>query len=114
MSNPSFNRPPLNRAGCYPQPSQVPQAIDDPCKFLNSLRAAYYALLSGKQSAQIRDGERWQSFHRGDAKMLRAEITKLSIMCDPNMKSRAVRAGPYATQNAAPGFGFPFGYGWPF
>jgi hypothetical protein len=55
--------------------------INDPCAILPQLRAAYFDLLSGAQTAQIRDGERWRTFHKGDAKMLRDEIRRLEYMC---------------------------------
>lgn len=56
-------------------------AINDPCAVLAELRAAYYALLSGAQTAKVRDGDRWREFHRGNATSLRNEIAKLEYMC---------------------------------
>ncbi|MCW2284905.1 hypothetical protein M2323_002741 [Rhodoblastus acidophilus] len=109
----AFNRPPLRSSG-LPAPSAPPQAIDNPCAYLPQLRAALYALLSGAQSQQIRDGDRWRSTQNGNAKELRAEIRKLEIMCDPRLQRRAVRAGPYVPADAVPGYGYPFGFAWPY
>ena len=70
--------------------------------------------MAGAQHQQVRDGDRWLSFHNGNVKELRAEVRKLEIMCDPRLQRRAVRAGPYVPADAAPGFGYPFGFGWPY
>ena len=73
----------------------MPIALNDPCSMLNELRVAYYSLLVGRQSAQVRDGDRWQTFHRGDAKTLKAEIDRLEVQCDPRLsRARAIRVGP--------------------
>lgn len=59
-----------------------PQAgVCDPCALLPQLRAAYYALLAGEQTARVRDGDRWQDFHRGEAQLLRDEIRRLEYLC---------------------------------
>lgn len=108
MSTP-FNRPPLR--GQFPT-GQQPAIEEHPCAILPQLRAAYYSLLAGKQTQQVRDGERWQTWHAGNAKELKAEIRRLELMCESPRK-RAVRAGPYVPSNA-PGWGFPFGTGWPY
>jgi len=110
MSN--FSRPPLSKS-CFPASSQPPQAIDNPCAYLPQLRAALYSLMTGNQAQQIRDADRWRSTHNGNVKELRAEIRRLEIMRNPGMSKRALRAGPYVPPASAPGYGFPFGQGWP-
>jgi hypothetical protein len=114
MSN--FNRPPMKQAG-FPAQQQPPQAIDNPCAYLPQMRAALYSLMTGNQTQQIRDNDRWRTTHNGNVKELKMEIRKLEIMCDPNMRRRAMRAGPYVPAGSVPpygpGFGFPFGTGWP-
>ncbi len=113
MSAP-FNRRPL-QGQCFSAGQQPPQAIDarQQCAILPALRAAYYSLLAGKQTAEVRNGDMWQTFQRGNAKELKAEIRRLEILCE-NPRKRAVRAGPYVPSDALPGWGFPFGAGWPF
>lgn len=93
------NRPPLNQSA-YPQPSGPPTQLShcDECAALPSLRAAYYQLIAGAQSAQVRDGERWQTFAKGDAKELRLAIQRLEIRCEHNPRfgpGRAIRAGGF-------------------
>ena len=85
--------------------------VDDPCAVLPELRAAYYSLLTGGQTAQTRDSDRWLTKHRGDPRVLREEIARLEIQCDPILsRARAVRVGPYVPANRMPsGFLPPFG-----
>jgi hypothetical protein len=110
----TFNRPPLP-GNCAPPPSAPPQAIDNPCIYLPQLRAALYQLMTGNQTQQTRDQDRWKTTHPGNVKELRAEIRKLEILCDPRMSRRAVRAGPYVPPGSInPGYGYPFGFGWPY
>jgi len=108
-----FSRPPINHQNfpSQPGPPQSIATLQDECAALPSLRAAYYALLAGQQSAQVRDGDRWQSFARGDAKELRALVQRIETQCDPRYRrGRAIRYGGYN----APRFGdvgYPWGYG---
>lgn len=87
-------RPPLPQNG-LPAPQGVPTAIDwnDQCAVLPMLRAAYYSLLAGNQTAKIRDGDREQHFAKGDAKFLQMEIRRLEILCGSDPTRRAIRAG---------------------
>jgi hypothetical protein len=98
MTNPPFNRAPLNQ-GCHPAANAPPSSVDDPCAMLPKLRAAYYALLAGAQSQEVRHGEHWQRWHRGDAKLLKQEIDRLSAICPQSQGGSggrfAVRAGGY-------------------
>ncbi|MGJ0396295.1 MAG: hypothetical protein ACR65U_08730 [Methylocystis sp.] len=97
-TNPPFNRAPLNQ-GCHSPANSPPSSVDDPCLYLKQLRAAYYALLSGAQTQEVRHGDFWQSFHKGDAKMLKQEIDRLSAICPQSQGGLggryAVRAGGY-------------------
>ncbi len=103
-----FNRQPLQQ-GCFPQQSGPPTSIGagNECAVLPQLKAAYYALLAGNQTAQVRDGERWQTYAKGDAKFLQQEIRRLEMICESNSRGgRAIRAGGLRK----PGYG-PYGYG---
>ncbi|MGJ0534280.1 hypothetical protein [Methylocystis sp.] len=68
---------------------------------LPRLRAAYYALLAGAQSQEVRHGEHWQRWHRGEAKMLKQEIDRLSAICP---QSQGGAGGRYATTMGGRGF----------
>lgn len=113
MSN--FNRPPM-RGNCYPASQQPPQEIGNQgqCAALPALRAALYSAMCGGQNKVIRDQDRWVEKHAPNVKELKQEVRRLEIMCTPNQRHRAVRAGPYVPPGSVgPGFGFPFGQGWP-
>jgi hypothetical protein len=101
-TNPPFNRAPLNQ-GCHSPPSSPPSEVHDPCAMLPKLTAAYYALLSVAQSQEVRHGEHWQRWHRGDAKLLKQEIDRLSAICPQSQGGSggrfAVRAGGYYPRN---------------
>ena len=118
-----LNRPPVDM-GCYGAPSAPPQTVTDPCSLLPQLYAAQAALLSGQQTVQVRDGERWISYAPGNAKQLTELIARLQMQCPqsasnpmgaPDPRHRAVRAGPYSNRAyGAPGYGrgsWPWG-GW--
>lgn len=97
-TNPPFNRAPLNQ-DCHPAANVPPSEVHDPCALLPKLRAAYLSLISGNQSAQIRHGDMWQYFARGDAKLLKQEIDRLSAICPQSQGGSggrfAMRAGGY-------------------
>ncbi len=98
-------RAPLNQSA-YPTPSGPPQAIFDECAVRPQLRAAYYQLLAGAQSAQVRDGDRWQTFQRGDNVELRKAIQRIEMTCDPRYRhGRAIRAGGYRRPMWGGGYG---------
>lgn len=105
----TFNRKPVTPAGCFPADSQPPSAVADPCSILPELRAALYALLAGRQTAEVRNGNAWQRFHPGDVAFLKNEIVRLEKLCprsatNPHGGTRgAVRVGPYS----AGGIGHP-------
>lgn len=109
---PPFRRPYMNQGACPPQPASMPSAIPDgmECSVLPALRAAYYQLLAGAQTAEVRFGDYWQSFAKGDARLLQQEVRRLEILCGPLAgRGRAVRVGgnrphPWPSGN--------HGYGW--
>ena len=68
--------------------------VYDQCAALPMLRARLYALVGGQTTSQVRDGDRWQSFHPGNPDKLRHEITRLELLCESALQPRAVRAGP--------------------
>jgi hypothetical protein len=79
---------------CTPNGS-IP-VVDNPCAMLPALRAAYFQLAAGQARAQVRNGEMWMTWQRGDAKTLEREIKRLELMCGPNrFRPRAVRVGKY-------------------
>jgi hypothetical protein len=100
-----FSRPPLNNSA--PAPSGAPTAIGagDQCSVLPSLRAAYYQMLAGAQTSQVRDSERWQSWSRGDAKTLQIEIRRLEQICESSSRPYAIRAGGIRRPFGRNGFG---------
>jgi len=102
-------RPPINQ-GCYEQQAGPPLSIAEgqECSVLPSLRAAYYALLAGNQTAQVRDGDRWQTFARGDATIMQQEIRRLERLCT-GRRPYAIRAGGYSPRGGYPG-GYYGGY----
>lgn len=100
MTNPPFIRAPLNQ-GCHSPPSLPPSEVHDPCAMLPKLRAAYYALLAGAQSQEVRHGDMWQRWHKGEAKLLKQEIDRLSTICPP---SQGGAGGRYATTMGGRGF----------
>ncbi len=69
-----------------------PQAVTDPCSLLPQLRAAYYQLLAGGATAEVRDGDRWMRYQRGDTKTLKAEIARLEMQCVNGRTSHRPRA----------------------
>ncbi len=103
-----MTRAPLNQ-GSYQQPSGPPTAIQEgqECSVLPQLRAAYYQLLAGGQTASIRDGDREQRFSRGDAKFMQQEIRRLGRMCEGHHRPFAIRAGGLNRR----GWGCGGGYG---
>ncbi len=107
-------RPPLNQ-GAFPAPQRAPSAVqeNEQCAALPALRAAYYSLMAGGQTQQVRDGDRWQSFHPGNVRELKTEIRRLEIMCDPVQSRRAVQAGRHPSAPYG-GFGYRFGCRWPY
>lgn len=64
-----------------PNNSRPITEVTDPCRLLPQLRAAYYALIAGQQTVEIRDGDRWRRFGKGDAKLLQEEIARLERRC---------------------------------
>ena len=68
-------------------------AVDNPCALLPQLRAALYQLMSGQQRAQVRYGDQWLTWQRGNAAELRDEVRRLEFMC--SNRPRAVRVGNY-------------------
>ncbi|MGJ0426764.1 hypothetical protein [Methylocystis sp.] len=104
-TNPPFNRAPLNQ-GCHSPSSSLPSEVHDPCAMLPKLRAAYYALLAGAQSQEVRHGDMWQRWHKGEAKLLKQELDRLTAMCP---QSQGGSGGRYATtfgarRNHHPGY----------
>ncbi|MBG0797104.1 hypothetical protein IYX23_05310 [Methylocystis sp. L43] len=102
-TNPPFNRAPLNQ-GCHSPPNAPPSEVHDPCAMLPKLRAAYYALLAGAQSQEVRHGDMWQRWHKGEAKLLKQEIDRLSAICP---RSFGGAGGRYATTMGGRGFNHP-------
>jgi hypothetical protein len=79
----------------------VAPVVDNPCEMLGALRAALLALLAGQARFEIRNGDQWLSFQRGDAKALQHEVRRLEQICDPTARhGRALRIGPYVPVNA--------------
>jgi hypothetical protein len=68
---------------------------------LPKLRAAYFALLSGAQTQELRHNNMWLRLHRGDAKILKQEIDRLSAICP---QSQGGSGGRYATTMGGRGF----------
>lgn len=63
---------------------------------LPQLRAAYYALLAGQATAQIRFNDQWKTYHRPDTRTLALEIRRLEALCGADaLAPRAVRVGNY-------------------
>jgi hypothetical protein len=63
---------------------------------LAQLRAAYWALLSGQATAQVRFNDQWKTYHRADAKALEREVRRLEQICGADaFAPRAVRVGNY-------------------
>lgn len=82
------------------RPSGVAPAIDDPCAMLPQLRAVLYQLMAGQARAEVRDGDRWMTWHQGNVKELRAEVRRLEMLCGASSNaSRAIRVGRYAVPN---------------
>ena len=82
-------------------PNGVTPVVENPCEMLSALRAALYALLAGQARYEIRNGDSWLSFQRGDAQALQREVRRLELLCDPNAnRGRAIRVGPYIPVNA--------------
>ena len=78
-----------------PNRGTVP-VVDSPCAMLSALRAAYYQLLAGQARAQVRNGDKWLTWHRSDVKTLQHEIRRLETICEAGVNvGRAVRVGPY-------------------
>jgi hypothetical protein len=75
-------------------PAGVVPVVDDPCAMLGALRAALYALMAGQARFEIRNGDQWLSFQRGDAQRLQHEVRRLEMICTQGPKGRAVRVGP--------------------
>jgi hypothetical protein len=105
-----FSREPLRQSPPTPAgpPTSIPAGGE--CSILPSLRAAYFSLLAGNQTAQTRDGERWQTWQRGDAKTLQIEIRRLEQICEESSRhGRSIRAGgirkPWYGLN---GYGYPY------
>jgi hypothetical protein len=69
-------------------------AVDDPCAMLSQLRAALFQLLSGQARAEVRNGDQWSVWHRGDAKTLQKEVRRLELICEGG-GPRAARVGNY-------------------
>ncbi len=108
-----------NIGPCSPTPATPGGngSIDNPCAMLPQLRAAYYALIGGQQTAEIRDNNRILRFHAGNRAELKAEIRKLEALCPAGpgnpLKPQlgAVRAGPFTDQPGVhPGFSNPRRY----
>ncbi|MEY9184551.1 hypothetical protein ABIA41_005986 [Bradyrhizobium sp. USDA 313] len=75
--------------------------VDNPCAMLSALRAAYYQLLAGQATAQVRNGDMWTTWHRSDSKTLQHEIRRLEAICEGGLSAgRAVRVGPYVPMGA--------------
>lgn len=95
---------------CGPPPTPV-AVTDNPCVALPMLRAALYEVLQGKRS-QVRFGDQWMSWHKGNENGLRAEIRRLEQMCMngfPSNAGRAQRVGPiYNPALAYPGRGYRY------
>ncbi len=101
-------RKPLDQAA-YPVNRTLGVGDADLCSALPILRAQYFAMLGGQTTSQVRDGDRWQSFHPGNAAALKREITRLELLCSYAGQPRAVRAGPQR-----PLYGFGSGYAAPY
>src|SRR6266478_9255718 len=82
-------------------PGGAPPTVDDPCALLPALRAAMYALMAGQARFEVRNGDQWLSFQKGDAAALQHEVRRLELICgrDAN-QGRAIRVGPYTPTNA--------------
>ncbi len=76
------------------KPGGAVPAVDDPCAMLPQLRAALYQLMAGQSRAEVRNGEQWQTWHRGSAKELQREVRRLELICNCT-GGRAVRVGNY-------------------
>lgn len=82
-------------------PTGPTPAVENPCELLPQLRAAYFALIAGQARFEIRNGDQWLSFQRGDAKTLQHEIHRLEIICASGANhGRAIRVGPYRPAHA--------------
>lgn len=80
---------------CTPSAGGVP-AVDNPCAILPQLRAALYELMSGQARAEVRHGDQWMRWHRGELKALQHEVRRLEIICESGIRTgRAVRVGPH-------------------
>ena len=100
-------RNPMDQSA-YPVTRTQGVADADICAALPILRAQYYAMLGGTTTSQVRDGDRWQSFHPGNAQALKREITRLELLCSYRHQPRAIRAGP--PRHAYHGYAAPFRY----
>lgn len=87
---------------CDNNPRATPRPTFDPCDYYAETYQAYMKLMAGEQTAQVRHGERWTTYHRGNAADLRRELRRLEIVCDPNRPRTVQATGP---NPAGPGFG---------
>lgn len=80
---------------CTPSAGMLP-AVDNPCAMLPQLRAALYQLMSGQARAEVRHGEQWVRWHRGELKALQHEVRRLEVICESGIRAGgAVRVGPH-------------------
>lgn len=85
-----------------------------PCDMLPEMRQAYYRLIAGNSRQTIRYMDRMATYHAGDAALLKAEIHKLEILCNPHAArnlGRSVQAGRNVGHGGRYGYGGPYGYG---
>lgn len=80
---------------CIPSGGTIP-VVDNPCAMLPQLRAAMYQLMGGQARAEVRHGDQWMRWHRGELKALQHEVRRLEIICESGISAgRAVRVGPH-------------------
>ena len=106
----TFNRKPI-QSNCIGQPNNAaPAGIDDPCTMLPLLLGDLYAIMSGRATQQVRDGDRWKSFHNGNVVQLRQEIARLEKLCPRSAtnpyggNNHAVQVGPRRIDGVRAGF----------
>lgn len=78
--------------------------VSDPCALLGQLRAAYYILLAGEQTASISFGSRQMTYRSTDAATLRVEIDRLEQICPQSEQNPRPMSG-YSTSVVARAMG---------
>jgi hypothetical protein len=74
-------------------PAAVTPEVTNPCEYLPKLRAAMYALMAGQAKYEIRLGDNWASYQRGDAQALQVEVRRLELLCEQGHHGRAIQVG---------------------